>query len=669
MDSASVTRFAGNISGITLHVDGRDGHPSQLLTYYKSVTRVISIGRKSSQAADGPHEDPYEYGRALFRCPVVSRKHAKITFTEFGNAYIIDLHSHHGTHILRPGDSMSRMIKSEVPTVLADGDMVTFGKTVGRDEHLVRPVTVHVKLLFGSDPAPTPSPSLHSIAPLESSERAATKAGSGRYGVTLFSDSSLSTSDEDSDSDMESPPSLPATLPAIRRASMAVASAGSSSRLHFLRQFLPPLHPLYADLSVQVEGTDEEDDSEVSSQSSESTSISSVHEYSADEPSVVGAWPGSPSGSVSPLSGVPLSPHLPPTGLSSEIYTFHDKLVNQMSQNEEVPKLSDELGQHDESSAESNAVPLQTLPPPPPVLQEESQRAPTDMREDDDVVIITRGSSVVCSFTDGRTSEPEQPHVVPYQGLSTSYETESPHVPTYHEPYSESPISVAEEVRQAEVLSTIEGRINSVSNEITMLRILRRQDELRFDDHIQETKHRLVDLDQRMLDMTCRLSSSSAVNDVDLSIARSRLDDLQTHIAQLQTQSLLSTPADDRVVVNEDVSGDVQSAKAMLEELRLFRENAEQQIAKELEGIRAARLEAEAASAQALASVEATSQPPKRKRPDYEDDNTPADSTSSDIVVNPPKRRRTMTAATKIVQTATIATIGAMAAWTALAFS
>lgn len=122
-------------------------------------------------------------------------------------------------------------------------------------------------------------------------------------------------------------------------------------------------------------------------------------------------------------------------------------------------------------------------------------------------------------------------------------------------------------------------------------------------------------------------------------------------------------------------------------ELRLFRENAEQQIAKELEGIRAARLEAEAASAQALASVEAvrylfprsyeighphtaqTSQPPKRKRPDYEDDNTPADSTSSDIVVNPPKRRRTMTAATKIVQTATIATIGAMAAWTALAFS
>lgn len=104
-----------------------------------------------------------------------------------------------------------------------------------------------------------------------------------------------------------------------------------------------------------------------------------------------------------------------------------------------------------------------------------------------------------------------------------------------------------------------------------MLRILRRQDELRFDDHIQETKHRLVDLDQRMLDMTCRLSSSSAVNDVDLSIARSRLDDLQTHIAQLQTQSLLSTPADDRVVVNEDVSGDVQSAKAMLEGLCPFR--------------------------------------------------------------------------------------------------
>lgn len=73
--------------------------------------------------------------------------------------YITDLHSHHGTHILRPGELVSTSLRPEVPTVVADGDLITFGKSVGRDAYLVRPVVVRVQLVFGGDaPARASSP-------------------------------------------------------------------------------------------------------------------------------------------------------------------------------------------------------------------------------------------------------------------------------------------------------------------------------------------------------------------------------------------------------------------------------------------------------------------------------------------------------------------------------
>ena len=68
------------VEGIVLHVEANDAQPSENLTFYKAHSRTIAIGRKSSQG--GTEHDPE---RALFRCPVVSRKHAKITFTEYGN--------------------------------------------------------------------------------------------------------------------------------------------------------------------------------------------------------------------------------------------------------------------------------------------------------------------------------------------------------------------------------------------------------------------------------------------------------------------------------------------------------------------------------------------------------------------------------------------------------
>lgn len=65
------------LEGIVLHVKEYEGQPPETMSFSKSASRTISVGRKPSQGyiADDPE-------RALFRCPVVSRKHAKITFTE-----------------------------------------------------------------------------------------------------------------------------------------------------------------------------------------------------------------------------------------------------------------------------------------------------------------------------------------------------------------------------------------------------------------------------------------------------------------------------------------------------------------------------------------------------------------------------------------------------------
>ena len=100
--------------------------------------------------------------------------------------YLIDLSSHHGTHLLKVGHAVPVTLTPEVPTPLADGDVVTFGKSVGKDVDLVRPVTVRVKFL---------------LQPADRSERSQPthiqRSSSGRFGVLTDIDSSSSSSDSE----------------------------------------------------------------------------------------------------------------------------------------------------------------------------------------------------------------------------------------------------------------------------------------------------------------------------------------------------------------------------------------------------------------------------------------------------------------------------------------
>lgn len=69
---------------MTLQVEAAGDRPAESFTFHKSVTRAVTIGRKSKQVRL-PGFTPQVSHSALFLCPVVSRKHAKITLTEFGN--------------------------------------------------------------------------------------------------------------------------------------------------------------------------------------------------------------------------------------------------------------------------------------------------------------------------------------------------------------------------------------------------------------------------------------------------------------------------------------------------------------------------------------------------------------------------------------------------------
>ncbi|THH15577.1 hypothetical protein EW146_g4919 [Bondarzewia mesenterica] len=243
------------VSGVLLHVPEIGEVPSQNIYFYKSRTQVIHIGRASGSDMGKGRESN---DSATFRCPVISRRHAKIILSDTGHAYLVDLSSHHGTHILKQGDTVSRMLTPEIPTLLETGDCVTFGKSVGRENYSVRPVTVNVRLLYDSAPSLRPqreiSPTIQSSESQDDPKRILKPNISGRYGVfdPLDSSPSSPSSSESSspsqrDSDVEEidrPEEYPITNSAfsVHRSLSQDSSLPSLQGLGLLKRIFPPMH-------------------------------------------------------------------------------------------------------------------------------------------------------------------------------------------------------------------------------------------------------------------------------------------------------------------------------------------------------------------------------------------------------------------------------------------
>jgi hypothetical protein len=69
----------------------------------------------------------------------------------YAQVYIVDLNSHHGTHLLRRGDVVPRSIVPDVPIALQDGDTLIFGKAVGKEPYCVSPITANVMLIYDTE--------------------------------------------------------------------------------------------------------------------------------------------------------------------------------------------------------------------------------------------------------------------------------------------------------------------------------------------------------------------------------------------------------------------------------------------------------------------------------------------------------------------------------------
>lgn len=68
-------------SGFTLHVEKNGNEPGIRMMFRKINTNTVVVGRKGP-GPSGVYES--DDAKAMFRCPVVSRVHAKFTFSESG---------------------------------------------------------------------------------------------------------------------------------------------------------------------------------------------------------------------------------------------------------------------------------------------------------------------------------------------------------------------------------------------------------------------------------------------------------------------------------------------------------------------------------------------------------------------------------------------------------
>ncbi|KAM6499494.1 hypothetical protein JOM56_005002 [Amanita muscaria] len=234
------------VTGITVHVEKSGSAPAYDLSFHKADSRVVQIGRRP-----GTDIDKYDPGKAMFRCPVVSRKHAKITFTDAGSVYLFDLQSHHGTHVRKPDETMSTPLLSETPYLLVGGEIVTLGKSVGKGEDLVRPVVFTIEIQYSQS---NPSAQLIDLTRSASSERQVSPPikicalkTSGRYGLNDSSSSSPSSDEMSSSytsgntSDIEEISSTSSHEKG--KCTPVPHSSHIGHAIEVLRSLIPPLHP------------------------------------------------------------------------------------------------------------------------------------------------------------------------------------------------------------------------------------------------------------------------------------------------------------------------------------------------------------------------------------------------------------------------------------------
>lgn len=611
------------VTGVVLHVVGNGGQPACDMTFHRAQTSAVMIGRKSSSDHKFGRDDN-GFGNAGLSCQVVSSRHAKLAFSDSGYVYLIDLSSRHGTHILHPGDTVSKMLDPEVVTMLSNGDIITFGKTVGKGSFMVPPVTARVELLFGnqSDISSITSTNTTTRPPVVIPESGPTsrKTSSGRYG--LYVPSSLSSidgsSDDDSslrydhDSDIEeiNPPSSPDHVARLGHAfapSLPVLPIIRGLQSHFYSELHNNSFPFGSSSmdGLRLPAID---------RLPERSRSNSPMDLSSPTPTPIGAWPSL----------------VPPSSSAN---------------NEQEPNstdASDKSGHTEDGQADESAKSVG------PVFSE------------------------VVSPQSGDAFE----HAIPDIGEPSRHQSSESRSPS---PPSELDLQGREKERELglemEKEQDIHDRMMLVSETISRMHHDAAAKRGSFKQHNDDkTPHgnEPSNLADRVSDAEILFSNL----DDRLDVTEDHVSNLQEYVKKLQEQADALTPTfrESTADAVADIKAGVTALNALVKEMKALHEDMEVHNAVSL----SARGAMAAINMEALVCHGETTMSQKRKRSELEEDE--ASSTFFDTVgvqatamvndtMERPSKKRVKRIISSVMHTAAAVTVGAVATWSALAFS
>ncbi|KLO12075.1 hypothetical protein SCHPADRAFT_905439 [Schizopora paradoxa] len=247
---------SGPITGIVLSCKEGYMGSEEAKTYIllKDDSPVVHLVRAShpKNSVVSPENPESSGGRVTFTCPVMSRRHARLSFSDQGTVTITDLKSLHGTFrhnpYIRTG---AARLSPLVEYSLNHGDIIKLGKEVHRDDRMWSPVEITVELLREREESPVEVQ--ENPVPSSTNERS-TPNRYGLYSPTSpaspanveedSSSESSSSSDDDDDPDAASHTSYGSDISHIESPSESSEGAGKSgcSLLHLGR--LPSLRDL-----------------------------------------------------------------------------------------------------------------------------------------------------------------------------------------------------------------------------------------------------------------------------------------------------------------------------------------------------------------------------------------------------------------------------------------
>ncbi|KAH7925735.1 hypothetical protein BV22DRAFT_412735 [Leucogyrophana mollusca] len=674
------------VSGITLHVDKCGERPAHDITFHRSRTSFVNIGRKSASDDRSMRKENDDHN-AVFACQVVSGKHAKLVLSDSGQVYVVDLKSRHGTHILKQGETASKALQPEVETPLADGDVLTFGKTVGSGSFLVAPVTVRIELLRETHAeaisSPSPLPYTPPLSPLGLSR--SRRSSSGRYGLFIpspypVSGSSSSSSSSDSfssdagpsqsehDSDVEE---IPPWANALRHRDglRGVKIPGIRSIIQdvFSKMSQPPNLSPDSDSSVTPaaplvdEDTEEGPSVQTPSEPSHPSRSHSPMELSTPSPApslghpcesgVVGTWPDTRSAS-------PEVQIITPAPKSHQEFRFNDldlSLFCDGAAEDDIEDLHPSVQAMIESMSGNpirESVPaqciLEPMLPPPPAPECAPSPAPIPA-----------------------------PATAPAPAPAPALPRTSVHSSESH----------AVDMNKLALIG-LRASVHAFEQQVGGLR--RSVDTLT--GEFRETEDDVIEMQGQI--QTLEVESVRSIRRLDAAERRlSALADLQGQVNTLQTQVDAPEKQNGTESLGE-IKACADALDALVAEMRILREETEKRLTSKFEEIRAARSEALSTIAAEVevrnfwnneipANTFQTFNSLKRKRSEVEESDgsavpaagppAPATPAICDLQVPEAEQARPQKRARKvfntIAHTATAVAVGAVATWTALAFS